>query len=189
MDPSTDIARSVARGPLVATVSDVIAETLLDDPRPMWLRSVFDPGHFTASGFVASPDGGSLLLIEHRRLRRWLQPGGHFEPEDSSVDAAARREVLEETGLGDLVRLDERLLRIDAHPIPARGGEPAHTHVDLAIAYRSTSWSIGPCHEVEDARWVPFDDLVSYDTDAAVLNGADALAALLANTDGGSGRR
>ncbi|MGB5566420.1 MAG: hypothetical protein WBN93_08820, partial [Acidimicrobiia bacterium] len=29
-------------------------------------RDRFDPGHFTASGFVVSPDGSSLLLIHHR---------------------------------------------------------------------------------------------------------------------------
>ena len=179
MGPSSDITASVARGPLVAGTPEAVA-VLLDDPGTMWSRSAFDPGHFTASGFVASPDGASLLLIEHRRLRRWLQPGGHFEPCDSTVDEAARREVYEETGIGGLIRLGERLLRIDAHSIPPRSDEPGHTHVDLAVAYRATSWSIGPIAEVEDARWVPFAELGLHDVDAAVRSGADALAALVA---------
>ena len=62
-------------------------------------RDRFVPGHFTASGFVVSPDGSSLLLIHHRRLDRWLQPGGHIDPEDASPIAAAAREVTEETGV------------------------------------------------------------------------------------------
>lgn len=146
---------------------------------PMWERSQFEPGHFTASGFVASPDGGSILLVEHRRLGRWLQPGGHFEPGDGSVDAAARREIGEETGVRGLRPLTPQLLRIDAHPIPARHDEPPHVHVDLAMAYRAPNADIGPIDEVLDARWVPFDQLVSVDTDDAVRSGAAALRSLV----------
>lgn len=144
----------------------------------MWLRSEFDPGHFTASAFVLSPDATSVLLVEHRRLGRWLQPGGHFEPGDATVDEAARREVAEETGVVDLEALDERLLRIDAHAIPPRSDEPGHTHFDLARAYRSRQWDLGPIDEVLDARWVPFHDLAGLGVDAAVTGGAAVLASL-----------
>jgi len=96
------------------------AVDLLDADQPSWHRSAFEPGHFTASGFVASPDGSSLLLIHHGKLDRWLQPGGHFEEIDASVEAAAKREVLEETGVGNLTRIGSALVRIDAHPIPER---------------------------------------------------------------------
>ncbi len=92
----------------------------LESGRQGWPRNEFSPGHFTASGFVGSPDGTSLLLIHHGRLHRWLQPGGHMEAGDATVEAAARREVAEETGIADLVRLGHGLLRIDAHPIPER---------------------------------------------------------------------
>ena len=61
-------------------------------------RHQFSPGHITCSGLVVSPGRERLLLVHHRRLDRWLLPGGHVEPEDPDIRAAGRREVIEETG-------------------------------------------------------------------------------------------
>ncbi len=152
-----------------------IALEALRSYRPMWPRTEFDPGHFTASGFVVSPDEGSLLLIHHEKLDRWLQPGGHIEAGDATVEAAVRREVLEETGIGDLRRVGAALVRIDAHEIPERGGEPAHLHLDLGLGFQADSHEIGPVDEVIDARWVAFDDLEMYDIDASLQAGAQAV--------------
>jgi 8-oxo-dGTP pyrophosphatase MutT (NUDIX family) len=155
------------------------AVALLDAEQLAWRRSDFMPGHFTASGFVASPDGGSLLLIHHGKLGRWLQPGGHFEAVDTSVEDAARREVFEETGVGPLTRIGSALVRIDAHLIPTRGSEPAHTHFDLGVGFQAANAAIGPIDEVLDARWVPFDELGAYEVDGALLGGARSLRDLL----------
>ena len=147
----------------------------LESGRAMWPRSEFEPGHFTASGFVVSPDGESLLLIHHGKLLRWLQPGGHIESGDSTIEAATRREVLEETGVGSLRILDAALVRIDAHEIPERGSEPAHVHIDLGMGFQARNHDIGPIDEVIEARWVPFDDLVRYEVDDALELGAQAV--------------
>lgn len=159
------------------------AVDLLTAGQQPWHRSDFQPGHFTASGFVASPDGRSLLLIHHGKLDRWLQPGGHFEEIDTSVEDAARREVFEETGVGGLRRVGSTLVRIDAHPIPERGSEPAHTHFDLGVGFQASTAVIGPIDEVLDARWVRFEDLNDYEVDEALLGGARTLRSMLA-TDG-----
>jgi 8-oxo-dGTP pyrophosphatase MutT (NUDIX family) len=155
--------------------SSVLALEVLAIDRAMWPRTEFDPGHFTASGFVVSPDDSSLLLIHHGKLDRWLQPGGHIEAEDSTVQAAARREIFEETGVGDLHLLGTSLVRIDAHEIPEGGREPAHVHIDLGVGFRAVSLEIGPLDEVNDARWVPLDALLHYDADDALRAGADAV--------------
>jgi 8-oxo-dGTP pyrophosphatase MutT (NUDIX family) len=152
---------------------------LLDHERLAWPRTEFQPGHFTASGFVASPDGRALLMIHHEKLGRWLQPGGHFEAVDTSVEDGARREVVEETGVDGLLRVGSMLVRIDAHAIPARGDEPMHTHFDLGVGFLATTTSIGPIDEVLDARWVPFDALESYEVDEALLGGARTLQKML----------
>ena len=141
----------------------------------VWRRTHFEPGHFTASGFVMSPDQSSLMLIHHARLGRWLQPGGHFEESDSSVEAAIRREVAEETDITDMERIGSGLLRIDAHDIPPSDAEPGHVHIDVAIGFRAVSSRAAPANEVLDARWIPFDRLSGWDTDESVRAGARVL--------------
>ena len=158
-----------------------VALASLDHGEPAWRRSRFDPGHFTASGLVASPDRSSILLIHHPRHDRWLQPGGHFEPVDESVEAAARREVAEETGISRLERIGTGVLRIDAHDIPARTDEPRHIHIDLALGFVAGSDAIGPVSEVLDAAWIPFDDLDGFDTDDALRSGARVLRSALSS--------
>ena len=68
-------------------------------------------------------------MVFHRHLKRWLQPGGHAEDSDATIEASARRELLEETGLDPRGKWE--LLDLDIHVIPARPGQPAHEHFDL----------------------------------------------------------
>ena len=90
-------------------------------------------GHLTGSALVVSGDGARVLLLRHRKLQRWLQPGGHADPGEGSGEAVALREAREETGLSGLALHPEapRPLDVDVHDIPARPGEPAHQHLDL----------------------------------------------------------
>jgi 8-oxo-dGTP pyrophosphatase MutT (NUDIX family) len=162
-------------------ISVGIAIDALGSGRPMWTRSEFDPGHFTASGFVASPDHSSLLLFHHGTLRRWLRPGGHLESEDLTIEDSARREIAEETGLSEIDRVGTSLMRVDAHPIPERGPEPGHIHIDLALGFVARTDDIAVVDEILDARWVPFDRLGEYDVDSAVTHGAATLLRSIAN--------
>jgi 8-oxo-dGTP pyrophosphatase MutT (NUDIX family) len=88
-----------------------------------------DPVHVTGSGVVIGPRG--VLLLEHRRLGIWLQPGGHIDPDETPWDAALR-ESREETGLEVSFAgpLDDdgvpELIHVDVH----EGGR-GHTHLDL----------------------------------------------------------
>ncbi|HXM77372.1 MAG TPA: NUDIX domain-containing protein, partial [Thermoanaerobaculia bacterium] len=50
-------------------------------------------GHVTGSAVVARPDGSAFLLVRHRKLGRWLQPGGHADPGDRTVLETALREA------------------------------------------------------------------------------------------------
>jgi 8-oxo-dGTP pyrophosphatase MutT (NUDIX family) len=88
--------------------------------------------HFTASAFVIDEAGTRTCLVEHAKLGRLLQPGGHIEPDDVSVEAAAIREAREETDLEvELHPTAPRPFDVDVHEIPDRPGEPAHFHLDV----------------------------------------------------------
>jgi 8-oxo-dGTP pyrophosphatase MutT (NUDIX family) len=88
--------------------------------------------HFTASAFVIDDDCSRTCLIEHAKLGRLLQPGGHLEPDDASFEAAALREALEETALEvELHPTAPRPFDLDVHEIPGRPGEPGHFHLDV----------------------------------------------------------
>jgi 8-oxo-dGTP pyrophosphatase MutT (NUDIX family) len=142
-----------------------------DDGDP-FSRQSFEPGHFTASAFVVSPDLKSMLMILHSKLGLWLQPGGHIDPEDADVTAAARREVVEETGVSSLEPLDAfpNLLDLDIHPIPAnpRKGEPPHEHFDVRVALRATTWEFEAGSDAQAARWVPLAEVDEIGTDESV---------------------
>ncbi len=132
---------------------------LLDSSGDPFSRDHFEPGHFTASGFILSPDGGSVLLILHRKLSRWLQPGGHVDPGDVDLFAAACREIHEEVGIGDVSEALAGVFDVDIHPIPARKVEPAHEHFDVRFLVRAQSTEITRNDETHDAAWVGFDQL------------------------------
>lgn len=132
-------------------------------------RDHFDPGHFTASSFVLSPDGASVLLILHGKLHRWLQPGGHIDPEDLDVLAAAKREVAEEVGITELVRVGAGLFDVDVHSIPARKQEPEHEHHDLRFLFRAVSLDAVAGSDAQAAKWVPLREVAHIESDQSVM--------------------
>jgi len=92
-------------------------------------------GHFTASCWLVSADGGRALLTHHRKLDRWLQPGGHADG-DMDLARVALREAREETGVAGLV-VKGGIFDLDRHRIPARGAEPEHWHYDVRYVIRA----------------------------------------------------
>jgi 8-oxo-dGTP pyrophosphatase MutT (NUDIX family) len=104
--------------------------------------------HFTASAFVVDGDWGHTCLVQHVKLVRLLQPGGHIEAADLSVEAAALREAHEETGLAvELHPIAPRPFDLDIHQIPERPGEPAHFHLDIRYLV------VGCGEPLEGAAW------------------------------------
>lgn len=141
-------------------------------------RNHFGPGHFTASAFILSPAGDALLLVHHAKLERWLQPGGHVEPDDVDLLAAARREASEEVGLADLPCEVEGPFDLDVHGIPARGAEPAHEHFDVRFLFRAPHSRHLRSEESHDVRWFPLGELAAAGFDASVLRAVRKLGRL-----------
>ena len=101
--------------------------------------------HFTATAYVVSD--GRTLLLWHAKLGMWLPPGGHCEPNEDPVEAAAR-EALEESGLEVAVIPPPDLLSVvrpQILPPPAtllvadieRADQPFHQHIDFVYFTRA----------------------------------------------------
>jgi 8-oxo-dGTP pyrophosphatase MutT (NUDIX family) len=137
---------------------ELIAMLLDQSPAP-FSRDQFTPGHLTTSGLVVSPDGGRLLILHHKRLDRWLLPGGHVEPGDPTIEAASAREVFEETGVPVIGGV---LGGADVHGIPPKRGEPYHLHHDLLFCFRASTGVLRVSHESHAVTWCSPADFDRY---------------------------
>lgn len=120
-------------------------------------------GHLTGSAITISESGRRVLLLHHRKLDRWLQPGGHADPGETEGEQVALREACEETGLAGLAlhARAPRPLDVDVHDIPARPGEPAHQHLDLRYLVTAPEEAALAHAEAEAhaLRWFAWDEL------------------------------
>ncbi len=136
------------------------------------------PGHLTASALVVDHEGQNALLTLHSRVGRWLQLGGHCEPEDADLVAAALRESTEESGINALT-IDPDPLRIDVHPVTCSLGVPTR-HLDVQFLVRAPAGAVARISdESDDLRWWPLDELPAADAALVALRDAaqDRLAA------------
>ncbi|MFF9484268.1 NUDIX hydrolase [Streptomyces sp. NPDC014676] len=133
-----------------------LRQTYLDHlaahPDGMW-KACTD-GHITASGLVIDPERGRVLLTLHRKLRMWLQMGGHCEPGDVSLAAAALREATEESGIAGLTLVPGGPVRLDRHHTPCAW------HLDVQYAALAPSGAVEAISDESlDLRWFPYDEV------------------------------
>ena len=162
-----------------APEEDALRRFLVFLERPDPFRRGDPDGHVTASAVVARPGNVAgtgpaglhpsphfgVLLVFHRKLDRWLQPGGHIEPGDESVFAAAVREAREETGVVEFdAPLGDAILDLDVHPIPAFGDEPAHVHYDVRFLLTTPDGRA----LLAGVEWFTFGDVFPDDADGSL---------------------
>ena len=117
-----------------------------------------------AAGGVVLNDALDVLVVHREQYDDWSFPKGKAERDERDEDCALR-EVEEETGLrcalGDELPATEY---VDAKGRPKRVRYWLMRPIGGELAYR---------HEVDDARWVSYDearDLLTYQRDVAVLD-------------------
>ncbi len=135
---------------------------------PDCFRRTLRVGHVTGSAWVINRERTHTLLVHHKRLGKWLQPGGHAEDESDAL-AVAVREAEEETGLR--VRpVSTAIFDVDAHEIPERKKEPAHVHYDIRYMVEADMADrvvVSP--ESRAVEWVRLSQVAAMNTDESVL--------------------
>ncbi len=163
-----DLAARTDLGAAVATLQRaVLADPEADGNRRAVLAFVADhpdaavrtcvEGHLTGSALVVDADGERTLLLLHRKLGRWFQPGGHADG-DTNLASVALREATEETGIEGLVVLADPI-DVDVHRVKPPGEAP-HLHLDtrfLVVAPRGAV-EVGN-EESLGLRWVTEPEL------------------------------
>ncbi len=147
----------------------------------MWLRAIefvekhpdcfermLSVGHVTASAWVVSPDRSQVLLMHHRKLDRWFQPGGHCDGDPDTL-RVAMREAREETGA--VVRpVGESIFDVDVHFIPARMGESGHYHYDIRFLLEADPRKeVARNAESNEVRWAPMEEVALYNSSESIV--------------------
>jgi 8-oxo-dGTP pyrophosphatase MutT (NUDIX family) len=128
-----------------------------EHPDALWKQG--PPAHLTASALVLNASLDKVLLTLHAKAGLWLQFGGHFEPGDDSVLAAASREAREESGMAGL-ELHPELVHLDRHALLAPGFGRCREHLDLryvGVAPDDATHAVS--EESLDVAWWPVDAL------------------------------
>jgi 8-oxo-dGTP pyrophosphatase MutT (NUDIX family) len=131
------------------------------------------PAHFTASAMVIDARAKATVLVFHRKLGKWLQPGGHADG-DVELASVALKEAREETGLSLLELAGDEMFDFGVTAIPAHGSCPAHSHYDV----RFLIWGDAlerpiPSAETPLVKWIPLDQLQQYTSDSGILRMRD----------------
>lgn len=136
---------------------------------------------FTATAYIISDD--RTLLIYHRKLQKWLPPGGHMDPNELPTETA-KREVFEETGLEIEFINDEHVWveewNANSFPrpylclleeIPAFGIHPAHQHIDfIYLAKPSGGEEKLNKNENDDLRWFTLQEIEALASDVEIFS-------------------
>ncbi len=124
-------------------------------------------GHVTASAWILDPERKHVLLLLHRKLDRWLQPGGHADG-DPDVRRVAYREATEETGLA-VVLAQEAIFDVDIHLIPANARDAAHFHYDVRFLFTADpAQPLRINSESKALAWVPLETVARYNSEESM---------------------
>jgi len=135
--------------------------------------------HFTASVYIIEEN--KVLLLYHRKLGKWLQPGGHLEGNETPPECA-KREALEETGL-EIEFLKQENLWLNSwnsnsferpflcllENIPSHGTSPAHQHIDFIYVARPLPGKLlAKEDEVERLHWFSWEEIAALNADTEI---------------------
>ena len=130
-------------------------------------------GHITGSAWIVDPKEDKVLLVHHKKLGLWLQPGGHCDG-DPDVPRVAEKEAREETGITDFHLFGRGIFDLDIHSIPAWNKIPEHLHYDVRfLIHADSQQTTRVSEESNDVAWFDLHELEDITQDASVLRLAE----------------
>jgi 8-oxo-dGTP pyrophosphatase MutT (NUDIX family) len=129
-----------------------------------------DGAHLLASVLVVDA-GGSVLLARHRRYLQWGPLGGHLDPDDANLCAAAQRELFEEAGLVAHVYSAPVDVRLSSYPCRTASRPVLHLDVQFVALTTARAPALVASDELTGLEWYSAGDLASLTPAAAELVG------------------
>jgi 8-oxo-dGTP pyrophosphatase MutT (NUDIX family) len=136
---------------------------------------------FTVSAMIIHPTEPKLCLHYHKKLRKWLQVGGHIELEEDPIEAL-EHELLEEAGL---VLKDCKIIEPADQPNP-RGEKQIplpihinvhpfnenHKHIDFQYLIRSYTTELNPLQDESPIiKWLTIEEIIEFHKNNEVFDG------------------
>lgn len=121
-------------------------------------------GHVTGSAWVINPSRTHALLLHHRKLDRWFQPGGHADG-DPDILQVVLKEVSEESGIEmqNIKLLSDYIFDLDIHTIYPSNHDERHLHYDVRFLLEiDDSITIPGNDESHQVLWVPLHQVSRY---------------------------
>ncbi len=121
-------------------------------------------GHVTGSAWVVNPAHSHVLMLHHRKLDLWLQPGGHADG-DSDIVRVALNETSEESGIDiqQIKLLSENIFDVDIHTIHESVHDPRHIHFDIRFLLEIDDQLPLPGNdESHQIGWVPLEKVARF---------------------------
>jgi 8-oxo-dGTP pyrophosphatase MutT (NUDIX family) len=125
------------------------------------LKNPFDRdsrhNHFTASCLLLNSDKTKFLILHHKKLEKWIQPGGHCDGEGNLLEVA-KNEAREESGISAIEAVDKNIFDLDIHYIPESSKEFAHRHYDVRFLLKTIdNDNFLSNHESHEIKWIDFE--------------------------------
>lgn len=135
---------------------------------------------FTSTVYIIHNE--KVLLIYHKKLLKWLPPGGHMHPNETPPEAA-KREAKEETGL-DVELIPQENIWIERwnaksferpflcllEEIPSFADKPAHQHIDfIYVAFPVGGLLEENKEETDGLRWFSLSEVENLRSDDEIF--------------------
>lgn len=126
--------------------------------------------HFTASGWVVSPDRTKTLLAYHNLYDSWAWLGGHADGERDLL-SVAMKEVREESGLTEVVPVSENIFSLEILPVfgHEKKGKYVPSHLHLNVTFLLEADPTAEIHNNPDENskvgWFDLDEVPRVSTE------------------------